>query len=402
MRIIPPHAPGAEGSVESLRQLQLTPSTLRPNCRSDERIFLWRGINTPPPSTIENQLIRALADRASRASLRDTASYGAGLRKFHLFCDVFSIPETRRLPASFELLHSFALWAVTDPDPADPIFSDGTPFEPISVKVAQKYLSAVRAWHLAQGWSPPLSEEHMTRISWSLRGMANLQRSKRSRPPRPPVTLAMLAALKAALDLTDPFDACVWAAADSSFWGMMRFGEVSVKSRTAFDGSLHLKRADVFFGQDLTGQPYARLALPSAKTAQPGQVQHVFLNAQINVCPLEGLRNLAQIVPAGPEDPLFSWRDRYGNIRPLVRDAALKRINGIFSTLGWGTAFGHSFRIGGASFFLAMKVDPEIVRLAGRWRSLAYETYIRAFEQISSRHLANMDQGSVAATTMVG
>ncbi|EPQ56564.1 hypothetical protein GLOTRDRAFT_12382, partial [Gloeophyllum trabeum ATCC 11539] len=337
-----------------------TPSTLRPNCCSDERIFLWCRINMPPPSTIENQLIRALADWASRASLRDMANYGAGLCKFHLFCDVFSIPEIRRLPASFELLHSFALWA------------------PISVKVAQKYLSAVRAWHLAQGWSPPLSEEHMTRISWSLHGMANLQHSKRSRPPRPPVTLAMLAALKAALDLTDPFDACVWAAADSSFWGMMRFGEVSVKSRTAFDGSLHLKRADVFFRQDLAGQPYAQLALPSAKTAQLGQVQHVFLNAQINVCPLEGLRNLAQIIP----DPLFSWRDRYGNIRPLVCDAALKRINDIFSMLGWGTAFGHSFRIGGASFFLAKKVDPEIMRLAGRWRSLAYETYIRAFEQI--------------------
>jgi hypothetical protein len=48
----------------------------------------------------------------------------------------------------------------------------------------------------------------------------------------------------------------------------------------------------------------------------------------------------------------------------------------ILSAWGWGTAFGHSFRIGGASFFLVQGVNPEIVCLAGRWKSLAYEAYI--------------------------
>lgn len=113
-------------------------SPLRPPCKASERIFLWWGVNSPPPSTIDNPVIQLIASRASCASLRDTASYGAGLRKFHLFCDIFSIPESNRLPASFELLHSFALWAVTDPDCGDSILlvSGQTPFEPISVSVA--------------------------------------------------------------------------------------------------------------------------------------------------------------------------------------------------------------------------------------------------------------------------
>ncbi|KAG1758669.1 hypothetical protein EDD22DRAFT_783599, partial [Suillus occidentalis] len=64
-------------------------------------------------------------------------------------------------------------------------------------------------------------------------------------------------------------------------------------------------------------------------------------------------------------------------------------INSILIGRGWGTSFGHSFRIGGASFYLTKKVDPEIVRIAGCWKSLAYETYIRVFEQISSQHMAN-------------
>ncbi|KAG1800516.1 hypothetical protein EV424DRAFT_1332113 [Suillus variegatus] len=345
-------------------------SPLRPPCKASEQIFLWRGVNSPPPSTIDNPVIQLIASRASCASLRDTASYGAGLRKFHLFCDIFSIPESNRLPASFELLHSFALWA------------------PISVSVAQKYLSAIRAWHIAQGCLPPLSDVHHDRINWSLRGLENLQSSRR-KPLRPPITLPMLTAIKDSLLLSDPFDACIWAMASCAFFGMMRFGEVAVSSRAAFTASKHLTRANAFFGFDLRSSPYARLDLPSAKTARAGEIQSVFLNEQGDLCPLAALHNLARIVPALGSDPLFSWRDVRGDIRPMAKVRALERINSILIGHGWGTSFGHSFRIGGASFYLAKKVDPEIVRIAGCWKSLAYETYIRAFEQISSQHMAN-------------
>ncbi|KAF8586859.1 hypothetical protein K439DRAFT_1259299, partial [Ramaria rubella] len=50
-------------------------------------------------------------------------------------------------------------------------------------------------------------------------------------------------------------------------------------------------------------------------------------------------------------------------------------INGILSSNGWGNAFGHSFWVGGASYYLAHKVDPEILCIAGRWKSLAYKAY---------------------------
>ncbi|KAG2153837.1 hypothetical protein DEU56DRAFT_726100 [Suillus clintonianus] len=375
----------------SSRTLSLNPSPFRPHCRAEERLFLWRGPNTPPLATIAHPIIEHIASLASRASLRDTASYGAGLRKFHLFCDIFSVPEHDRLPASFELLHSFALWAVSDPSSNDLALGTLTSisFEPVSVGVARKYLAAVRAWHIVHGWHPPLSEDNHARINWSLRGLDNLLSSRR-RPLRPPVTLNMLHALKATLSLTEPFDACIWAMASCAFFGMMRFGEVSVESRAAFKPSKHLTRKDVFLGTDLVGKAYARLDLPSAKTARPGDTQSVFLVAQGPLCPLAALQNLASVVPALPHDPLFSWRDRAGTVRPMVKQRALARINCITTAWGWGTAFGHSFRIGGASFYLAKKVDPEIVRLAGRWRSLAYETYIRAFEQVATQHLGDL------------
>jgi hypothetical protein len=86
-------------------------------------------------------------------------------------------------------------------------------------------------------------------------------------------------------------------------------------------------------------------------------------------------RNLARVVP---------WRNRHGEIRPMVKTRAINHINAVLKTWGWGTAFGHSFRIGGASFYLSQKVDPEMVRIAGRWCSLAYEAYVHAFEHLSN------------------
>ncbi|KAG2739569.1 hypothetical protein P692DRAFT_20881625 [Suillus brevipes Sb2] len=129
-----------------------------------------------------------------------------------------------------------------------------------------------------------------------------------------------------------------------SFFGMMRFGEVSVASQYAFNPLKHLTRAHAFFGHDLRGNPYTSLDLPSAKTARAGESQSVFLNEQGNLCPLSALRNLA---PALASDPLFSWRDNKGDIPPMAKMRALKRINSILMSWGWGTTFGHSFGIGG-------------------------------------------------------
>ena len=141
--------------------LQWCPSPLHPNCKADEWIFSWTGVNTPPASTIDNPVICYLADLTNHASLRDTGSYGSGLQKFHIFCNVFSIPESQQLPSSFQTLHSFTLWAATDPESVDPLLLTSAQFEPVSVSIAKKYLSAVQALHIAQGWPEPLTKQTM-------------------------------------------------------------------------------------------------------------------------------------------------------------------------------------------------------------------------------------------------
>jgi len=188
---------------------------------------------------------------------------------------------------------------------------------------------------------------------------------------------------------TSPFDACLWAMACCAFWGMMRFGEVSVPSWAAFKEkpSRYIKRSEAAILRDPEGNAYAKLELPWAKTANAGESQSVFIVAQEDLCPIEALANLIRVVPATASDHLFSWIDKNGATRPMTKNRAVETINTILTSLGWGTTFGHSFRIGGASFFLSQGTNPEVVRLAGRWKSMAYETYIRAFEQVASRHL---------------
>jgi hypothetical protein len=177
---------------------------------------------------------------------------------------------------------------------------------------------------------------------------------------------------------------------------MMCFGKVSVTSCSTFNKAQHLQREDVIFGTDLDGRNYARLNLPSAKMAKPGMTQSVFLSTQGELCPITAIMNLAKIVPARADDPLFSWRDNRGEVRLMVKARALDHINSILSANGWGNAFSHSFRIGGVLYYLAQKVSPEIVRIAGRWKSLAYEAYIRAFEQVTLRHMGSMPSDTAA------
>jgi hypothetical protein len=74
----------------------------------------------------------------------------------------------------------------------------------------------------------------------------------------------------------------------------------------------------------------------------------------------------------------------------MVKAKAITHINSILKGKGWGTAFGHSFQIGGASFYLSQKVDPEIVHIARHWWPLAYKAYIHAFEQVASHHLGGL------------
>lgn len=115
-------------------------------------------------------MLQHLTFIASSLSLRDTASYSLGLCKFHVFCDIFSIPEAQWLPASFTSLHSYVLWATLDPSPNDTVLAREVPFKPVTRTTIQKYLAVVCTWYLGQSWTLPLLSDDVVCINWFLQG----------------------------------------------------------------------------------------------------------------------------------------------------------------------------------------------------------------------------------------
>ena len=139
--------------------------------------------------------------------------------------------------------------------------------------------------------------------------------------------------------------------------------------------------------------------LPSAKTAAAGAVQSVFVVSDL--CPINALTNMAKITPARASDPFFSWTDKTSAIRPMTKEKVLARINTVLQAWGWRTAFGHSFRIGGVFFHFAEGKDPEHIRIAGRWKSLAYQVYVRAHCQSPPCKYANQLHSANSRSPMI-
>jgi hypothetical protein len=113
---------------------------------------------------------------------------------------------------------------------------------------------------------------------------------------------------------------------------MLRIGEATVKSRGDFKPSKCLTCRNLTGGVDLDKHPYLWLDLPSAKTARPGEQQSVWLVPQGDLCAISAHRNLAEVVPARADDPLFSWRDSGNAVRPMAKPRFMEQVNNILTS----------------------------------------------------------------------
>lgn len=125
-------------------------------------------------------------------------NYGAGLLRFHQFCDSRHIPEDRRMPAPDFLLASFiASWAGK-----------------VATTTAQNWMAGLHFWHNLHG--APWFGSGLLRSATA--GLSKVVPESSKRPRRPPVTLDHMHALFRGLDLSNSFDAAVFATASVAFW----------------------------------------------------------------------------------------------------------------------------------------------------------------------------------------
>lgn len=207
--------PSSSASVRKLQKprkpkkgCELTPSILRPHVLARDRLRHWTA---PFSDTFHSALIThfLVPDIIQLFDVllvsvepKTRENYGAGLLRFHQFCDSRKVPEIQRMPASDNLLALFtSSWAGK-----------------IATTTLENWISGIHFWHTLHG--APWHGHALLRMSTA--GLNKLVPESSKRPRRPPVTLEHMHVLFRALDLSNVFDASVFAIASIAFWSCCR------------------------------------------------------------------------------------------------------------------------------------------------------------------------------------
>ncbi|KZV82569.1 DNA breaking-rejoining enzyme, partial [Exidia glandulosa HHB12029] len=243
---------------------------------------------------------------------------------------------------------------------------------------ARSRLAGLHFWHDRQG----LAWKGSPRLLRILKAVTSATPSSSRREERPPVTEAMLDEALKKLDPKRPFDVCVAAAMLVAFWSQLRLGEVLSATRH-YDFDALPTRRGLRLRADAGGaldRVTSALWLPRTKVERSGV--WIWIARHYND-PSYALQDHIGVNRIALDDPLFAYRhDTSGELIALTRGAFLGRLNEIWSACGMQRFTGHSFRIGGTTALLRAGVDPEVVKMAGRWKSDSFLRYWRAIDQI--------------------
>ncbi|KAF7348151.1 hypothetical protein MSAN_01768000 [Mycena sanguinolenta] len=302
----------------------------------------------------------------SKAHVADTrGSYGAGLLRFHQWCDQNNVAEASRLPASRALLIGFVSDAI------------GT----CTGKCIRNWLNGLHLWHTYNGLEWHGDETLLP----SLKKAADKAGARFKRPERGPVTKKHLRTLRAAIDLHSNFGAAVWANALAVFHGCRRLGETLITSANTFSKEHDTTRDTRIAHSKANGREVIGIHLVWTKTTgtRGGElILTEILGEDVDLCPRWAWLNHIRLNHSPPPNtPLFAFRTESG-WRPLTKDLFLRTTDSIYKANKLDTVFGHSYRIGGALALLLAGVAPEVIMKLGGWSSLCFLIYWRRLQLI--------------------
>ena len=293
---------------------------------------------------------QALADSTKK-------SYKSAKRRYHSFCTVHNINP---LPVREQSLSRYAA----------SLANEGLAHTSIKC-----YMSAVRHLHIEEGWGDP-KLNYMPKLELVMRGIKRVQGRKHKPSPRQPITPELLRKLREVwLKPSAGGDGIMlWAAATLCFFGFLRSGEITVPSDSEFDDTAHLTFRDVAIDR-LQAPSMLRVRIKASKT-DPFRVGVDVVVGKVDgpLCPVSALLGYLLARGAGP-GPLFRFEDG----KPLTRMRLVEKVRRALQVAGVLSKpySGHSFRIGAATTAARVGVEDSTIKMLGRWRSNAYQLYIR-------------------------
>lgn len=196
--------------------------------------------------------------------------------------------------------------------------------------------------------------------------------------------------MRAFFDLAKSFDAAVWAAATSIFYGIARTGELVVHASSgplAFSPARYPTQADL--REETTSDGHiVSIRLPHSKSYRGGDHERIFWSRQRNASdPDAALRAHLQVNNPAPHEHLFTYVNHKRQRVPLTRVPFIKRLNQACRSLGIAHKSGHGLRIGGTLWCLLRGVPFDVTKSKGRWASDAFLVYLRRHAQVITPYI---------------
>lgn len=253
-----------------------------------------------------------------------------------------------------------------------------------SYNTIRVYLAAVRHLHVVNNFGNPL--EGKLKLDLTLRGV------RREKPhtanPRLPITPLILRRLKTVIAKDSSYTGkLLWAAMCTGFFGFMRSGEFTVKTKNAYDPARSLSLRDVSINNH-DKPTMIRLFLRYSKTDQFGQGIGIILAKNgSDLCPVAALTDYLRW--RGPsQGALFINEDN----TPLTKQQLSRLLESSLRKASIDPTHykGHSFRIGAATTASAHGIADSTIKMLGRWSSNTFQVYLKTPADQLARLAATM------------
>ena len=253
-----------------------------------------------------------------------------------------------------------------------------------SIKV---YLSAIRNLHVSSGLHEEFAKQLTPRLELVLKGIKKEKAKAAPLPTHMPIMIDIMVKIKVAL-LCCPSkydNVLLWAACCLAFFGFLRCGEFTVPSQNEYDPTAHLSLEDI--AVDSKSAPTViQVNIKQSKTDPFRQGVQLYLGkTSTDICPVSAILPYLAIRGAriGPlfvlEDGSYLTRQRFATmVSSTLKHAGVN--DKLYTT--------HSFRIGAATTAKEAGVSDVHIKMLGRWKSNAYQLYVRTPRE----HLAKLSR----------
>ena len=231
----------------------------------------------------------------------------------------------------------------------------------------KSYIAGLAYIHKINGWEDP------TKLFIIQKLLEGSQRLNGRVDKRVPITFPVLVDILSMLDraCASSYETALFRGAFLlTFFGFLRVGEVTLKSRLTGSGRAILI-SDVFMDRDVL-----QVRIRYSKTDQLGKSTMIVIRRLPNNahCPVAAIAYFLSMRPAAP-GPLFIHLDQ----SPLTRFQFQSVLNRTLSYAGYSSGHykSHSFRIGAATTAALCGFKSDDIKLLGHWKSNSYKLYIR-------------------------